>query len=79
MAWSYSNWITFTGQARLDKLRLFIQEIQDAITVGVGADGETINPGSLNPLMAQLMEAEQNLASQLVGGIFAVPTRRRVY
>lgn len=77
MAWTNSNWITFTGQARLTALRSFIVEIQDAITVGVSADGEAINPGNLNSVLSSLMETEANLASQLVGGVFAVPTRRR--
>lgn len=76
MAWSYSSWITLTGQARLTQLRLHIQEITNAITAGVTADGESVSPGNLNPVLDRLLDTEKELSATLAGGVFGVPTRR---
>lgn len=77
MAWTNSNWITFTGNARLVALRQFIKEIQDALTVGASVDGASVNPGTLQPMLAGLMAEESRLSEALVGAVFSVPTRRR--
>ncbi|MEO1584750.1 MAG: hypothetical protein AAFR96_09290 [Planctomycetota bacterium] len=40
MAWSYSNWRQQPGDAaRLERLRLHMQEVADKITVDVEGDG----------------------------------------
>lgn len=77
MAWANSNWISFTGANRLTALRSHIQEVSDAITAGISADGTSYNPINLQTLLEVLLRKEAELSEQLVGGVFAVPTRRR--
>lgn len=76
MAWSNSNWITLTGQARLTALRAHIQEVSEALTPSTTSNGETYNPQHLQPYLDGLMKKEQTLSQALAGGVFAVPTRR---
>ncbi len=77
MAWTNSNWITFTGQQRLTALRLYIVEIQDAITAGVSSDGTSYNPANLSIMLADLLKREHELCESVSGALFTVPTRRR--
>lgn len=77
MAWTYSDWITLTGQNRLTRLRLHIQEVSDAMTPATTTNGEIYNPQLLQPYLDGLIKREQDLAAAIgAGGIFGVPTRR---
>jgi hypothetical protein len=78
MAWTNSNWITYTGTARLTAVRALIVEVQDAITAGVSSDGTRYDPANLGLFLDSLMKVERDLAENLNGGVFAVPTRRRI-
>lgn len=77
MAWTNSNWITYTGQARLTALRLFIAEVTDAVTAGVSSDGTSYNPEVLQQLLTELLKREQDLSNSINGQPFTVPTRRK--
>lgn len=77
MAWTNSNWITFTGTARLTSLRAYIVEIQDAITAGVSSDGTSYNPANLTAMLPELLKIEHELCESVSGAMFTVPTRRR--
>lgn len=78
MAWTYSDWITLTGSARLTRLRSHIKEVTDALeNDGVADDGTSYNPTRLGALLTTLLQREQDIAGALGGGgIFSVPTKR---
>lgn len=68
MSWQYSDYITYDrGQARLDRLRLHIQEVSDAFVAGSTVDGTTYQPAHLASYLADLRTTELH-ESQSVGG-----------
>lgn len=76
MAWTYSDWITLTGSSRLTRLRLYIQELSDALTAATTSNGESYNPQLLQSEIARLSGIERDLASELGAGAFFVATKR---
>lgn len=77
MAWTYSDYITFTGQDRLTRLRLHIQEVSDALTARTTTDGETYDPATLTSYLDGLQRKEQQISAALTDRPFFAPTRRR--
>lgn len=76
MAWTYSDYIVSTGQARLTRLRLHIQEVSDQLTAATTSNGESYNPQVLESYLSRLQKTERELASELGAGAFFVATRR---
>jgi hypothetical protein len=77
MAWTYSNWITFTGQARQTQIRLHIQEVSDALTARVQGNSVGYDPTPLQAYLDGLLKREGEINSSLNGSVYSVPTRRR--
>lgn len=65
MAWSYADWPSqATVQLRLDRLRLHIGEVGQAVegrSVGASADGKSIAREGLGQYLAMLLEQERRL------------------
>jgi len=77
VAWTYADWISNTGQTRLDRLRLHVQEVSQVMTAATSADGVSYNPATLVPYLEGLRRDEKMLSEQIHGMPMFLPTRRR--
>lgn len=64
--WTYSNWITLEGSARLTQLRLHIQEVSDFVQ-GMSSRHQSATAVDTNYLQTLLNE-EKELSERLAGG-----------
>lgn len=63
--WTYSDWITLEGEARLTRLRLHIQEVSD-FTQGTSTRGRSVT--QVDPqYLANLMKEEKALYATVQG------------
>lgn len=65
MAWAYNDYITMTGAGRLERLRLHIREVSDAIATRatqVSSDNHSKSQEDLLPYLQSLIAMEQDLA-----------------
>ena len=64
MAYTYADWITQADNAtRLTRLRLHIQEVSEAMTAGMTADGVSVNPSNLGQYYDMLTKREESLGA----------------
>lgn len=64
--WTYADWITLDGAARLTRLRLHIEEVSN-FTQGTATRGQSVTP--VDPQYLQtLLKEEKELARQLNPG-----------
>lgn len=79
MSWTYSNWRSqTTPAAQLAQLKLHIQEVTDAISADISADGKSRSSGSLTTLLAALEKRFDQLvaAGAVSGGTSYLKMRR---
>lgn len=65
MAWTYSDWITYSSgsASRLERLRLHVQEVANAIQGGAySIPGLSFGPGGISAYLDSLKEDEQREA-----------------
>lgn len=64
MAWTYSDWRTYpNGASRLERLRLHMAELSDAVTLGVSADGQSVSSSDVRQMLADLESVEEKLSA----------------
>ena len=77
MAWTYSNWKTLAEvtlaevNAKLERLRLHMQEVSEKVQPDVSADGRSRSTGQVQAYLDSLDTHEmrlQNKATRLGGG-----------
>jgi hypothetical protein len=68
VAWTYSDYITLDGSAKLTRLRLHIQEVSDKVTQEVGGGGYNRSSSAVQQYLKTLKDEEL----QLTGSIAAV-------
>lgn len=69
MAWTYSDWHSqSTDSARLTRLRLYMSELESAITAGVSADGKSIDADVIERRLDKLAKERDRLAATVGSG-----------
>lgn len=66
MAWTYSDYVTLSGTARLTRLQLHIQEVSDCITENVQVTGRGVDTNPLNTYLKALKDEEIKLGGQSI-------------
>lgn len=61
MAWTYSDYVTMSGRARLARLQLHIQEVSDKITENYSIQGRSKQVDPLQKYLENLMSQEDQL------------------
>lgn len=73
MAWTYSDYVTYSRSSatRLQRLRLHIQEVSDALSSGdwIQDGGTTVGQRSLTTYLESLREDEASLERRSSGGL----------
>ena len=61
MAWTYSDYVTMSGRARLARLQLHIQEVSDKITENYQIAGRSKDVNPLEKYLEKLQTQEDQL------------------
>jgi hypothetical protein len=75
MSWTYEDYITMDGSARLTQLRLHIQEVSNKLTQETSADGKSRSSSTLQAYLKTLKDEELSLTGRVnrtAGGISLV-------
>lgn len=68
MAWTYSDWRSeSTDSARLTRLRLYLQELEDFLTADSSSTHGGVNFGNIQARIKALEEQERELAKRVEG------------
>lgn len=77
--WTYDDYITLDGAARLTRLRLHIQEVSQRIRNSTSADGKSSDSHTLETYWEKLREEEKELSGAVGaygGGVSKIRFRR---
>lgn len=80
--WTYSDWVTLSGAARLTRLRLHVQEVADALhsrSTAVSADGKSMTREQLVQYYESVARREREMgaaAGGSAGGVSHIRFRR---
>lgn len=75
MAWTYSDWVTLTGTARVTRLRQHVREVSDSIGREVSADGKSVSSNATQAYLDKLMvrldneERRPGVNGSIAGGV----------
>ena len=59
MAWTYSDYVTYDyGSSRLSRFRLHLQEVMDALTAEVSANGRSKSTETIGEYLTNLQKRE---------------------
>ncbi len=75
MAWTYSDYVTLDGSARLTRIRLHIQEVSDRITENYSVANRSKQVDPLEKYLERMQDQEKALGGQ---GLRANGRNRRV-
>lgn len=63
MAWTYNDWITYSGESRLSRLRSHISEVSAVISEAMSSEVGSVNSQNLVDYVKWLKDQEQGYAA----------------